>query len=76
MGEWRYGSTILYLGDRWKWVVSFSPMSFYAGERSPRFAMYRRLGVPQSLSGRYGEKKTPLPILGIEPEFSVVQSVN
>jgi hypothetical protein len=24
MGEWRYSSTILDLGSRWRWVVSFT----------------------------------------------------
>jgi hypothetical protein len=25
-GEWRYSSTILDLGTRWRWVVSFTPL--------------------------------------------------
>jgi hypothetical protein len=28
-GEWRYSSTILNLGTRWMWVVSFTPRPFY-----------------------------------------------
>jgi hypothetical protein len=36
MGEWRYGSTILDLGTRWRWVVSFTPRPLYLpGERAP-----------------------------------------
>jgi hypothetical protein len=29
MGEWRYCSTILDLGTRWRWVVSFTPRPLY-----------------------------------------------
>jgi hypothetical protein len=29
MGEWRYSSTILYLGTRWRWVVYFTPLPLY-----------------------------------------------
>jgi hypothetical protein len=29
MGEWRYSSTILDLGTRWRWVVSFMPWPLY-----------------------------------------------
>jgi hypothetical protein len=34
-GECKYSSTILDLGTRWKWVVSFMPRSLYPRERSP-----------------------------------------
>jgi hypothetical protein len=35
MGERRYSSTVLYLGIRWRWVVSFTPLSLYAPEKEP-----------------------------------------
>jgi hypothetical protein len=47
MGELRYSSTILDLGTRWRWVVSFMPRPLY-----PRYPLDRRLGGPKSRSGR------------------------
>jgi hypothetical protein len=44
MGEWRYSSTILDLGTKLRWLVSWTPQSFY-----PRG---RTLGGPHSRSGR------------------------
>jgi hypothetical protein len=35
MGEWRYSSIILNLGTRWRWVVSFMPLSLYNREWIP-----------------------------------------
>jgi hypothetical protein len=32
---WKYRSTILDLGSRWRWVVSFTPQPFYRGEKVP-----------------------------------------
>jgi len=49
---------ILNLGTRLRWVVSFTPRPLYR-----RYPLYRRLGEPQSLSGRGGEEKKFLPIL-------------
>jgi hypothetical protein len=37
MGEWRYSSTILDLGIRWRWVVSFTLRPLYPGEKSPPY---------------------------------------
>jgi hypothetical protein len=34
MGEWRYSSTILDLGTRWKGVVSFMPLPLYPREKA------------------------------------------
>jgi hypothetical protein len=34
MGEWRHSSTILRLGTRWRWVVSFAPRPLYPGHRT------------------------------------------
>jgi hypothetical protein len=52
MGEWRYSSTILDLGTRWRWVVSFTPRPLYS-----RYSLDGRLGGRQSPSGRYGREK-------------------
>jgi hypothetical protein len=35
MGEWRYSSTILDLGIRWRLVVSFTPLLLYPRGKSP-----------------------------------------
>jgi hypothetical protein len=29
MGKWKYGSTIVDLGTRWRWVVRFTPRTIY-----------------------------------------------
>jgi hypothetical protein len=38
-------------------VVSFTPRSLYFRGKSPRYPLNRRLGGPQSWSGRHGEGK-------------------
>jgi hypothetical protein len=48
MGEWRYNSTILDLGTRWKWMASFTFLPFYRRRRRSRYPLNRRLGGPQS----------------------------
>jgi hypothetical protein len=45
------------LGTSWRWVVSFMPLPLYSRERAPPYPFYRRLGGPQSRSGRYGKGK-------------------
>jgi hypothetical protein len=35
VGEWRYGSIILELGTRWRWVVSFAGLPLYPSGRDP-----------------------------------------
>jgi hypothetical protein len=55
MGEWRYSSIILDLGTRWRWSAS-CPSRFTPWGNSPRYPLDRRLGGPQSWSGRCGEK--------------------
>jgi hypothetical protein len=35
MGKWRYSSTILDLGTRWRWVFSFTPLPLYPWGKSP-----------------------------------------
>jgi hypothetical protein len=41
----------------WRWVVSFTPLTPYSRENSPRYPLDRRLGGPQSRSGLFGEKE-------------------
>jgi hypothetical protein len=38
-------------------VVNFTPWPLYPREKSPRYPLDRRLGGPQSRSGRFGEVK-------------------
>jgi hypothetical protein len=38
-------------------VFSFTPRPLYPRGKSPRYPLDRKLGVPQSLSGRRGEEK-------------------
>jgi hypothetical protein len=62
----RYGGSggiaplILSLATRWRWVVSFIPVSFYPREKSPRYPLYWKLGGSQIRSGHSGgeEKKS------------------
>jgi hypothetical protein len=66
MWEWRYSSTILDLDTRWRWVVSFSPRPLHPRGKSPPHELDRRLSGPKYRSGRCGEKKNLLTLLGIE----------
>jgi hypothetical protein len=63
--EWRYSSTILDLGTRWRWVVSYTHRPLYLWGKSPRFLLDRRLGGLQSRSELCGGD-TNLELLGIE----------
>jgi hypothetical protein len=58
---------ILDLGTRLKWVVIFTPRPLYSQRKSPRYPLDRRLGGPQSRSGRGGEDKNSQPLPGLEP---------
>jgi hypothetical protein len=68
-GEWRCSSTILNLVTRWKWVVSLTLLLLYPWGESLPYSLDRRLGEPQSLSGRYAEEKNLFPLPGIESRF-------
>jgi hypothetical protein len=46
-GKWKYSSTILNVGSRWKWMVSFTP------GKGPQYPLDRRLCGTQSRSGPY-----------------------
>jgi hypothetical protein len=41
MGEWRYSSTLLDLGTRWRLVVSFMPLPLYFRRHSPQYPVDR-----------------------------------
>jgi hypothetical protein len=49
------------------WVVSFTPRPLCSREKSPYYPLDRRLGGPQSRSGRGGEKKNSQPLPVLEP---------
>jgi hypothetical protein len=58
-------------------VVSITPRPrFTPGGKSPRYPLYRRLGGPQSRSGRRGKRKNPLPLSGIEPRPLIRQYIS
>jgi hypothetical protein len=48
-------------------VVSFTPRPLYPQGNSPWYPLDRRLGGPQSRSGRGGEERNSQPPPGIEP---------
>jgi hypothetical protein len=50
MREWRYSSIFLDLNTRWRWVVSFKPLSLYPRGKSTRYPLDGGLGEPQSRS--------------------------
>jgi hypothetical protein len=54
-------------GTRWRWVVSFIHLPLYTQGKNPCYPLYRRLGGPQSRSGRGDEEKNSRPLLGLEP---------
>jgi hypothetical protein len=58
---------ILDLSTRWSWVVSFAHRPLYPKENSPWYPLDRRLGGPQSRSGRGGKGKNSQPLPGLEP---------
>jgi hypothetical protein len=67
--EWRCSSNILALSTCCRSVVSFTPLPLYPRGENPRYPLGRRLGGPQSQSGRCGEKKNLLLLPGIELRF-------
>lgn len=48
MGACRYSFIVIYLGTRWRWLVSSTPLPPYSLGKSPRFPLDRSLGEPQS----------------------------
>jgi hypothetical protein len=73
---WRIGDVaprILDLGTRWRWVISFKSRLLYPQEKSPLYPLDKRLGGPQSRSGRGGEQKNSQ--LRPEVELPITQPV-
>jgi hypothetical protein len=68
MGEWRYSPTdsLTSAVDGGEWSASH-PGYFTPRKRAPRTHLDRRLGGPQSRSGRGCEEKSSQPPPGIEP---------
>jgi hypothetical protein len=52
LGSGGIAPRILDFGIRWRWVVSFTPRPLYPQGKSPWYPLDRRLGEPQSRSGR------------------------
>jgi hypothetical protein len=50
-----------YTMKTWGWVVSFMPWLIYPQGKDPQYPLDRRMGVPQSWSGRDMEKKNVYP---------------
>jgi hypothetical protein len=75
--EWVSGgiAPLIYLGTRWRWLVSFTLQPLYRRRSSPRYPLKKRLSGPQSHSGLCGEsKKIPfnVPTENLTP---VIQSL-
>jgi hypothetical protein len=51
------------------WVVSFTPLTLLPRWHSRHYPLERRLGEPQTRSGRYGDEKNPLTLPEIEPRL-------
>jgi hypothetical protein len=67
---WRSGGiapSIIDLGTRWRWVVSFTHRLLYPQGKSPWYSLDRTLGGPQSRSGRGDEEKNSQPLPWLEP---------
>jgi hypothetical protein len=58
---------ILDLGTIWRWVVSFTPRVLYPQGKSSWYPLDRRLGGPQTRSGRGGEEKNSQTLPALEP---------
>jgi len=64
--EKTYSSTHFYLGTRRKCSDS-SSSRFNCWESTSQYQICRMVGMPQSQSQRFTQKKTILPVLGIKP---------
>jgi hypothetical protein len=60
---------ILDLGTRWRSVVSFTHRPLYPQGKNAWYPLDRRLGGPQSRSGRCGEEKIPQPLPGLKHQI-------
>jgi hypothetical protein len=58
--QWTYSSTILDLGIRCEWVISFTTQPLYIPGQSPWYPFHKKLGEPQSCSGVDEKRKSPV----------------
>jgi hypothetical protein len=56
-----------YEGILGEWWYSFTPRPLYPQGKNPWYPLDRRLGGPQSWSGRGGEEKNSQPLPRLEP---------
>jgi hypothetical protein len=66
---------ILDICTRLRWVVSFTPRPLYSQGKGPWCPLDKRLGGPQSRSGRGGKKKNSQPRRESNPRTPIVQPV-
>jgi hypothetical protein len=64
----------IHFGTRLRWAVSFTPRPLYSQGNSPWYPLDRRLGGPQSRSGRGGKEKNSQPLPRFEPPI-IIQPV-
>jgi hypothetical protein len=57
---------IFKLGARWRWVASFKHRPLCSQGKSPRYALDRRLGGPESRCGHGDEDKISQPLSDLE----------
>jgi hypothetical protein len=68
MGQWIYSSTILDLGTRWRWLVSFMPLPLWPRGKSPGTHWKGGWGVPRGgLDAVKKRKFLILPGLELRP---------
>jgi hypothetical protein len=63
---------ILDLGASWRLVISFTPLPLYPQGKRLWYPLARRLGEPQSRSGRSGVEKNSQPLWGGRPNFTPI----
>jgi hypothetical protein len=61
LGSGSIAPRVLGLGIRWRWVVSFTTRPLYHQGKIPWYPLDRRLGGPQSRSGRGDKRKFLAP---------------
>jgi hypothetical protein len=61
MPEWMYRSTVLDLGNRGEVSNQLHDAAGFRQGTSPLYQLERRLGGPQSQSGRFGKEKYLVP---------------
>jgi hypothetical protein len=66
--------SILDLGTRWRWVVSFTPQPLYPQGNISWYPLDMKLGGPQIRSGQGGEEKNSQPLSRLEPPNHLARS--